>query len=97
MEIRQFNQNGKGSFKAFDNEKEIGTLDYTLDEKNTILLNHTEVSPEYEGKGIGKKLVMESVEYARQKNMKILPRCSYAEKVFERTTDIQDVLYKSHS
>lgn len=95
MEIRQFNQNGKGSFKAFENNQEVGTLDYTLDEKNTILLNHTEVSPAYEGKGIAKKLVMESVAYARQKNLKILPRCPYAEKLFAKSTEIQDVLYKS--
>lgn len=95
MEIRQINQNGKGSFKAFENNEEIGTLDYSWDEKNTMLLNHTEVNPAFEGKGIAKKLLMESVAYARQKNLKILPRCSYAVKAFERATDIQDVLYKS--
>lgn len=94
MEIRQFNQNGKGSFKAFENNEEVGTLDYTWDENKTMLLNHTEVSPAFEGKGIAKKLVMQSVEFARQENLKILPRCSYAEKVFKKSTDIQDVLYK---
>lgn len=97
MEIRQFNQNGHGSFKAFENDQEVGTLDYTMDKRNTIILNHTGVSPFHEGKGIGKRLVMQSVEYARQKNLKILPRCPYAEKVFERSAEIQDVLYKSHS
>ena len=95
MEIRQINQNGKGSFKAFENEQEVGTLDYTMDENNRMLLNHTEVSPAHEGKGIGKKLLMESVEFARQKDLKVLPRCSYAETVFKRTAEIQDVLYRS--
>lgn len=97
MEIRQYSQNGKGSFKAFENEKEVGTLDYTMDEMNTIIINHTEVSPAYEGKGIAKKLVMQSVAFARQKNLKILPRCPYAEKLFERSAEIQDVLYLSRS
>lgn len=95
MEIHKINQNGKGSFKAFENNEEVGTLDYTMDEKNTMLLNHTEVNPAYEGKGIAKKLVMESVEFARKNDLKILPRCTYAEKLFERSTEIQDVLYKS--
>ncbi|HLN73263.1 MAG TPA: GNAT family N-acetyltransferase [Prolixibacteraceae bacterium] len=95
MEIRQISQNGKGSFKAFENDQEVGTLDYTWDNKNTMLLNHTGVIPAYEGKGIAKKLVMESVAYARQQNLKILPRCPYAEKLFERSAEIQDVLYKS--
>lgn len=97
MEIRQYNQNGKGSFKAFENDEEVGILDYTQDQNNTMILNHTEVSPAHEGKGIGKKLVMESAAFARQHNLKILPRCSYAEKVFERTAEIQDVLYQSRS
>lgn len=54
MEIRHISQNGRGSFKAFENDQEVGTLDYTWDNKNTMLLNHTEVIPEYEGKGIAK-------------------------------------------
>lgn len=95
MEIRQISQTGSGSFKAFENNEEVGTLDYTMDRKNTMLLNHTEVSPAYEGKGIAKKLVMKSVEYVRENGLKILPRCTYAEKLFERSTEIQDVLYKS--
>lgn len=95
MEIRQINHNGRGSFKAFENNEEVGTLDYTMDEKNTMLLNHTEVSPAYEGKGIAKKLVMESVEYVRENGLKILPRCPYAVKLFEKSAEIQDVLYKS--
>lgn len=95
MEIKQFKENGKGHFKALESGKEVGILDYSLDGKNTIILHHTEVNPEFEGKGIGKKLIMESVTYARNEDLKILPRCSYAQKVFERTTEIQDVLYKS--
>lgn len=54
MEIRQFSQNGKGSFKAFENDQEVGTLNYTCNEENTLALNHTEVNPACEGKGIAK-------------------------------------------
>ncbi|MGB3116817.1 MAG: GNAT family N-acetyltransferase, partial [Ferruginibacter sp.] len=47
----------------------------------------------YGGKGYGKKLVMQSVEYARKNNLKIIPLCPFAKKVFDRTESIRDVLY----
>jgi len=95
MEIKHITDNGKGIFKAIENDREIGLLAYTQPDGNNISLDHTEVNSDYEGKGIGKQLLMEIVDFARQKNLKIFPRCSYAKKVFERTEEIQDVLYKS--
>ena len=95
MEIKHITDNGKGIFKAVENGQEIGLLIYTQPAKNIISLDHTEVNSEYEGKGIGKQLVMKTVEFARQKNLKIFPNCTFAQRVFERTAEIQDVLYKS--
>lgn len=95
MEIKHVEENGQGTFKAIEEGKEVGLLAYTWDGGQAISLNHTEVSMENEGKGIGRKLVMEMVGFARQKNLKIFPRCSYAKRVFERTEELRDVLYKS--
>jgi predicted GNAT family acetyltransferase len=95
MEIKHITENGQGIFKAIENGQEIGLLAYTQPDDNTISLDHTEVNYLHEGKGIGKKLLMEIVDFARQKNLKIFPNCSYAKRVFERTEEIQDVLYKS--
>ncbi|MCL6261408.1 N-acetyltransferase [Aquiflexum sp. TKW24L] len=40
----------------------------------------------------GKKLVLAGVEYARKKNIKILPLCPFARGVFSRKKDLRDVL-----
>lgn len=94
MEIQHNNQSEKGSFKALENNKEIGTLNYRWKGDNIISVDHTEVIPEFEGKGIAKELLMEAVEFARQKSLKIQPNCSYAKRVFEKSSEIQDVLYE---
>jgi uncharacterized protein len=48
---------------------------------------HTEVDSDLEGKGVAKMLLLRMVEYARGKNMKIEPLCSYVHAQFERHPD----------
>lgn len=93
MEIKQQDQHQKGNFTAWEGGQQAGVLDYILEGQNRMSIDHTEVSPSFEGKGIGKKLVLEAVEFARQKNLKIIPLCPFAQTVFSRTEEIRDVLY----
>ncbi|MNY72522.1 hypothetical protein D3C86_2110990 [compost metagenome] len=57
-----------------------------------IIIDHTEVSPVFNGKGLGKKLVEKAVEVAREKNWKIVPLCPFAKKTFDRNPQFKDVL-----
>ncbi len=57
-----------------------------------IIIDHTEVNEGNNGKGFGKKMVAKAVEYAREKNIKIIPLCPFAKKVFDKTPEIRDVL-----
>lgn len=57
-----------------------------------IIIDHTEVHPGNEGKGLGKKMVAQAVEYARAQNIKIIPLCPFAKKVFDKTPEFKDVL-----
>lgn len=95
MEIQHNHQSEKGSFKAIENDKEIGLLNYRWKGEHIISIDHTEVIPEFEGKGIAKELLMEAVKFAREKSLKIQPNCSYAKRVFEKTAEIQDIVDKS--
>jgi predicted GNAT family acetyltransferase len=36
---------------------------------------------------------MEAVQYARENNLKILPLCPFAKSVFDKTEEIQDLLF----
>ena len=57
-----------------------------------IIIDHTEVNEAYNGKGFGKQMVAQAVAFAREKNLKIIPLCPFAKKVFEKTPEYQDVL-----
>lgn len=80
--------------KFYINEPDDSTtaLVYKMQGPLKMIIEHTEVSPGHEGKGIGKLLVSSAVEFARLQNMKILPLCTFAHSVISRTTAFQDVL-----
>lgn len=82
---------GRGIFSISEDGKEAGKMTYSKREDN-IVLEHTEVDPSFQGQGLGKKLVKEAVEYARANNLKIVPECTYAKKVLERSSEYDDVL-----
>lgn len=94
MNIEHIQKNKKqGYFVATENLKEVGRITYVMSEETKLVIDHTEVGPEQEGHGIGKKLVLSVVEYARANKLKILPLCTFAKVVFDKTPEIQDVLF----
>jgi predicted GNAT family acetyltransferase len=42
-----------------------------------IAFLHTEVSPEYEGKGVASRLISEALDTAREQGLKVLPFCPF--------------------
>jgi predicted GNAT family acetyltransferase len=93
MEIQQINDTRKGYFEAVEDEKQAGKMTYTWAGDSKFIIDHTEVSPDFNGKGVGKKLVMAAVEYARTNNVKIIPLCPFAKSVFDKVEEIRDVLF----
>ena len=65
---------------AYISGKQIGECDFRKNEDGWVIY-HTEVLPEYEGKGIAKRLVYRLVEAAEREGAKVVPVCSYAAKV----------------
>ncbi|MBX2966129.1 MAG: N-acetyltransferase [Cyclobacteriaceae bacterium] len=92
MEIQQFNRETKGHFKVVEDGKEAGIMTYSWAGKEKIIIDHTDVNPEFKGKGVGNKMVMAAVDYARGNNIKIIPLCPFAKSVFDKTEAIRDVL-----
>lgn len=89
-------KNGNGGFISIKNEtEEIGRVTYTISpEKNLLTVSYVLVYPKFEGKGFGKKLVEESIKFARENKWHINPHCSYARSVMIRMTGIEDVFTK---
>ena len=92
VEIKHIDQGTKGFFGAFDGEIEAGRMSYTLAGNSNLIIDHTEVSDKYRGQNIGKRILMEIVEFARENKIKIIPLCPFAKAIFEKVESIRDVL-----
>ncbi len=92
MEIQQVNYETKGFFKAVEADKEAGLMTYSWAGTSRMIIDHTEINPEFKGQKVGNQLVMAAVEYARENHIKIIPLCPFAKSVFDKTHEIRDVL-----
>jgi len=92
MEITQIEQEHKGYFKAGENDIEAGRMTYSWAGKDKFIIDHTEVNPAFSGRGVGKLMVIAAVDFARAKQIKIIPLCPFAKSVFEKNPDLRDVL-----
>lgn len=94
MEVIIKEKESKGFAMAREGSDRAGVMTYSIPASDFIIIDHTEVEPAFEGKGVGKQLLYKIVEMAREKNIKILPLCPYANAMFKKLADIQDVLKK---
>ncbi len=92
MTIEHNAQAHKGVFTATDNGAIAGQMTYVMSGSDKMIIDHTEVDPAFSGKGIGKALLMELVNYVREKHIKVIPLCPFAKSVFDKTKEIRDVL-----
>ena len=76
---------------AYIDGKQIGECEFNVS-GNIWTITRTGVRPEYGGRGIAKKLVLKVIEAARAQKAKIVPRCSYAEKLMSGKEEFIDVL-----
>ncbi|PJJ09464.1 hypothetical protein CLU83_2822 [Flavobacterium sp. 1] len=82
----------KGFFHIDVNGKTEAKMTFVFAGPDKIIIDHTEVNEGNNGKGYGKKMVAKAVEFAREKNIKIIPLCPFAKKVFDKTPEFRDVL-----
>lgn len=61
-------------------------------EGDLLLMNHTEVPPVLEGRGIAAALVAAALRWARAQGLRVRPRCSYVTAYLRRHPAEQDLL-----
>ncbi|KDN54442.1 GNAT family N-acetyltransferase [Flavobacterium seoulense] len=87
----EFNER-KGYFYVEIDGKTEAKMTFVFAGPHKIIIDHTEVNPGHNGKGFGQKMVEKAVSFAREKEIKILPLCPFAKKVFDKTPEFSDVL-----
>ena len=92
LEVKQINRETKGEFIATFDGNKAGVMTYSWAGADKIIIDHTEVEPAYNGKGVGKEMVYKAVEFARENNLKIIPLCPFATATFKKNKEIRDVL-----
>lgn len=93
MKIEHLNENKGGYFKAVNEGKTAAIMNYAWAGPGKIVIEHTEVKPDYSGQGLGKDLVFAAVDYARLQKVKVLPLCPFAKSIFNKNESLNDVLF----
>jgi uncharacterized protein len=57
-----------------------------------ITFRHTEVQPELSGHGIGSRLVRGALESARQRGLKVVPKCPFVAAYMAKHPEFNDLL-----
>lgn len=73
----------KGEVQLFSDGNKAGKMDISV-ENGKLRVFHTEVNPEYEGRGFAKLLLNQLVSYASENNLRIIPLCPYVHAQFKR-------------
>ena len=83
---------GAKSFYVGDSEeKPLAEMSFVPSGEKIIKIEHTNVSDELSGQGVGKLLLKELIDWARQENKKIIPICPYAKAQMEKNKEYHDM------
>jgi predicted GNAT family acetyltransferase len=59
-----------------------------------IVFTHTEVPPQWSGRGHGSELVKSALDYARDEGLRVVPRCSFVANYIKEHPEYQDLVKK---
>jgi uncharacterized protein len=85
------NDEGKQQFAA-DVDGKKAFIDYKKQNDGTLNLLHTEVPPEFEGKGIGSQLVKQTLEQIKAEGAKIIPSCRFVAAYIKRHKEYESLI-----
>lgn len=92
MKIKRQEHGKNGAFYIEQEGEWVAEMTYQREGVRKIVIDHTAVSKELKGKGIGRSLVEAAVKFARGKNLLIKPTCPFVKKVLESSEEYEDVL-----
>ena len=91
--IEQEDNGKKGRFVIYANDEFAGESTYTWAGNTKFIIDHTSIEEKFVGKGLGKQLIVEAIDFARKKDLKIIPLCTFAKKVFDADSSLNDLKF----
>ncbi|WP_240639248.1 GNAT family N-acetyltransferase [Micromonospora ureilytica] len=81
----------------FEGESKVAGIAQYIRTTELIAFVHTEVSSEYEGRGVGAALARTGLDEARAAGLLVLPTCPFFAGWIARHPEYQDLVYQSRS
>lgn len=92
MQMQYIDNGTKGEFFKIDTSgKRVAEISYVWSGGDKIIADHTWVDDSLRGQGTARQLLDALVEFAREKQLKIVPTCSYIDVMFRRDKTLADV------
>ena len=90
--MEELKKKENGFYLGDDPANPLAEILYKFEKDTVISVYRTFVSDTLRGQGIAGKLLKKVIDLARQENLKIIPACSYAEKVMTQNPEYKDLL-----
>lgn len=92
MQFQHVDNAQNGEFYLDDDlGKRIAEISYIWNGEDKIIANHTWVDDSLRGQGVARQLLDTLVDFTREKQLKIVPTCSYVEVMFRREKSFADI------
>jgi len=80
-----------GRYELFVGDQLAGLVRYRI-EDGSMAIPHTEVRPEYEGRGLGSRLARFVLDDARRRGLRVVPQCPFIETYLARHPEYADLV-----
>ena len=91
LEIRHDEHDGRGAFFIEKDGARLAEQVYRRTDERNVVIVHTEVNPQLQGRGVARRLLDATVAWARATGTRIAATCPYTKAQFEKDASIRDV------
>lgn len=82
-DLRVIDNEASTQYELWVGEELAGTILYRASEE-AVALVHTEIAPDFEGQGLGSKLVAGALDDLRARGLRVIPICRFVRSYLER-------------
>ena len=72
-------------------DKRAGVMILSRLSPNSLIIDHVRTFPGYQGRGVGQRVVLAGIEWARANAQQLMPLCPFARQIFDRFPEHADV------